>query len=77
MLSYIYRLVHDFEKEHGLPPNLLYLNQAHMSVLREQLGPAKRLDDVVGLLGMELIITQEATHPHVAWVQAGWQRKAV
>lgn len=77
MLSFIYRLVHDFEKEHGLHPNLLYLNQVHLSVLREQMGSNIRLDELVGLLGMEIIITQEAIHPHVAWVQLGWQRQAV
>jgi len=77
MLSFIYRLVRDFEKEHGVHPNLLYLNQAHMSVLREQMGSIMRLDELVDLLGMEIIITQEAIHPHVAWVQQGWQRQAV
>lgn len=77
MLSFIYRLVRDFEKEHGIHPNLLYLNQAHMHFLREQMSSAKQLDDIVNLLGMEIIITQEATHPHVAWVQLAWQRKAV
>jgi len=77
MLSFIYRLVRDFEKEHGIYPNLLYLNQAHMSVLREQMGSTKQLDEIGKLLGMDIILTQEVTHPHVVWVQLGWQRQAV
>lgn len=77
MLSFIYRLVRDFEKEHGIQPNLLYLNQTHMSALQEQMGSTIRLDELVGLLGMEIILTEEARHPHVAWVQLAWQRQAV
>ncbi len=77
MLSFIYRLGRDFEKEHGIYPNLLYLNPVHMHFLREQMS-TKQLDKIVELLGMEIIITQEATHPHVAWTQLAWQqRKAV
>ena len=77
MLSFIYRLVRDFEVAHDIQPNLLYLNQVHMRVLREQLNTAEQLDEIVQLLGMEIIITQEATHPHVAWAQLAWPRKAV
>jgi len=77
MLSFIYRLVRDFEKEHGIHPNLLYLNQAHMSALREQLGTTIRIDELVGLLGMEILLTEEVLHPRVAWVQVAWQRQAV
>lgn len=77
MLSFIYRLVRDFEKEHGIHPNLLYLNQVHMQFLREQMNSSNQLDDIVKLLGMEIIITQEVCHPHVAWIKLAWQRKAV
>jgi len=77
MLSFIYRLVRDFEVEHDIHPNLLYLSQVHMHVLREQLNTTEQLDEIVQLLGMEIIITQEATHPHVAWTQLAWPRKAV
>jgi len=48
-----------------------------MSALREQMGSKIRLDELVGLLGMEVILTEEALHPHVAWVQLAWQRRAV
>ena len=77
MLSFIYRLVRDFEKEHGIQPNLLYLNQMHLNFLREQLSPAEQPNAIFRQLGLEIIITQEATHPHVAWMKPAWQRKAV
>lgn len=77
MLSFIYRLVRDFEKEHGLRPNLLYLNPAHLHTLHEQIDSRGPFDDLSRLLGMEIIVTQEAVHPHVAWTHIPWQREAV
>lgn len=77
MLSFIYRLVRDFEAEHDIHPNLLYLNPMHLNFLRDQLSPAEQPDEIIRRLGMEIIITQEATHPHVAWTQLAWQCKAV
>jgi hypothetical protein len=77
MLSFIYRLVCNFRKEHGEHPNQLYLNQTHLSALREQMGSQITLDELVQLLEMEIILSQEAIHPHVAWVQPAWQRQAV
>jgi hypothetical protein len=77
MLSFIYRLVRDFEKEHGIHPNLLYLNQTHLQSLYQQLESDEQLDRLVSLLGMEIILTQEVMHPHVAWTQMPWQREAV
>ncbi len=77
MLSFIYRLVQDFEKEHGLAPNLLYLSPMHLHTLKSQLDSGEQLDDLISLLGMEIIITNEAVHPHVAWSQVSGRRRAV
>ncbi len=69
MLSYIYRLIRDFELQHGIHPNLLYLNEVHANhltqVLNENITPQSLRD----LLQMELIINREISHPHVAWTQ--------
>lgn len=75
MLSFIYRLVRDFEKEHGLQPNLLYLNPVHLSRLREQLASDGQDETRVSLPGMEIIVSREVIHPHVAWSHMPWQRK--
>jgi hypothetical protein len=77
MLSFIYRLVRDFEKEHGLHPNLLYLNPVHLHTLQQQLDSHAQFDELVKMLGMEIVVTQEAVHPHVAWTHMPWQREAV
>lgn len=77
MLSFIYRLVREFEKEHGIHPNLLYLNPTHLQYLREQLARDTQLDDIVRLLGMEVMVSAEAIHPHVVWTHLPCQRQAV
>ena len=77
MLSFIYRLISDFEKEHGIHPNLLYLNPTHLQFLRSQLKSETQLDDIVRLLEMEIMVTGEVIHPHVVWTHLPWQRKAV
>lgn len=75
MLSYIFRLVEEFQRQHGVQPNLLYLNKLHMSELRKALASDQTLS-ITDLLRMELVISQETTHPHVAWTQTA-QRIAV
>ncbi|MDH5784261.1 MAG: hypothetical protein OEZ16_01470 [Chromatiales bacterium] len=77
MLSFIYRLARDFEKEHGIHPNLLYLNPTHLQFLREQLDNEEQLDNIVKLLGMEIMITKEVIHPHVVWTHLPSQRQAM
>jgi hypothetical protein len=77
MLSFVYRLVRSFEQEHGVHPNLLYLSPAHLHSLRQQLDACEQMDDIVNLLGMEIIVTRETVHPHVAWTSTQWRRMAV
>ena len=77
MLSFIYRLIRDFEKEHGIHPNLLYLNPTHLKFLREQLDNDAQLDDIVKLLDMEIMVTGDVIHPHVVWTHMPWHREAI
>ena len=41
MLSFLYRLVEHYHREHGLHPNLLYLNQWHYRKLLDSLPEMK------------------------------------
>jgi hypothetical protein len=41
MLSFLYRLVENYHREHGLHPNLLYVNQRHYQKLLECLPEMK------------------------------------
>jgi len=74
MLGYIYRLVSDFEHEHGIHPNLLYLNQLHSEHLKTAFAEDYSMNLIMELLHMELVIENDIMHPHVAWRHAA-QRK--
>jgi len=70
MLSFIHRLARDFELEHGIHPNLLYLNRFHAEHLKAAFDADYSMSQILDLLGMELIIENDITQPHVAWTQA-------
>ena len=69
MLSFIYQLAHTFELEHGYPPNLLYLNTRHYTALMTALPEECSHENLRQRLGMEIILTDEVVHPHVAWTR--------
>ena len=73
MLSFIYRVSQQFEREHGYSPNTLYLNYGHLECLKQQLQNPTDFCAVTELLGMELIVSQEAIHPSVAWLSEPWK----
>lgn len=74
MLAYIYRLIRDFEQEHGINPNLLYLNRVHSEHLKASFAENYSMHDITELLEVELVLDQDIMHPHVAWVHSA-QRK--
>lgn len=75
MLGYIYRLVSGFEQEHGIHPNLLYLNRVHCEHLKSSFDESLSLGQIMEMLRMEMIVDPEIMHPHVGWTQAA-HRKA-
>lgn len=70
MLDFIYRLVRSFEQEHGIHPNLLYLNHFHSEHLKSAFSEEYSLENIKDVLQMEMVIDSEIIHPHVAWTQA-------
>jgi hypothetical protein len=74
MLSFIYNLSQQFEKEHGYNPNTLYMNYAHLECLKQQLDNPNDFEAVTSLLGMELVIAQNSVHPSVAWYAEPWKQ---
>lgn len=70
MLSYIMRLVDNFQHEHGCRPNLLYLNTVQVQHLKANFSDEFSLQNLCNMLEMELVIDREVIHPHVAWVQS-------
>lgn len=75
MLGHIYRLIRDFEHEHGIHPNLLYLSKFHSEHLKDAFSEDYSLRMIMELLQLELIIDHDIMHPHVAWTQVA-QRAA-
>jgi len=75
MLGYIYRLIHGFEQEHGIQPNLLYLNHLHSEHLKAAFDENYSLGQIMTMLQMEMVIDTEVMHPRVAWAQSA-QRMA-
>ncbi len=69
MLSYIFRLVDHFQRQHGVEPNLLYLNELHMLELKKAFSSNQTIPSITDFLRMDIIISCEITHPHVAWMQ--------
>jgi hypothetical protein len=74
MLSFIYQLARTFEQQHGYQPNLLYLNHRHYHALEAALPSDAAQGTLHERLGMEIVLTNEAVHPHVAWTRLGEQR---
>lgn len=68
MISFINRLVFDFENNHGCRPNTLYLNCGHLERLQENFEEGIDIQTIAKLLQMEIIISREAVHPHVVRV---------
>jgi len=67
MLDYIYRLTRNFEKAHSFKPNLLHLNQQHCEHLKLSFSTDLSLQQIINILGMEVIIDQDVIHPKVSW----------
>lgn len=70
MLDYIYRLVTGFEREHGMRPNLLYISPSHCTHLKASFDEKYSMNEIIDLLGMEIVIDSSCVHPHVCWTQA-------
>jgi len=73
MLSTIYQVAKNFEKEHGISPNLLFMNYAHLECLKQQLDDPYDFNSVLVFLGMELILQDHAVNPSVSWSKTPWK----
>ena len=74
MLSFLYHLAHGFELSHGYQANLLYIRPEHFIALRKELSEIQDLAKLTQFLGMDIVISDEATHPHVVWQPIEWTK---
>lgn len=72
MLSYIYRIVCEFKKNHHCQPNVLYLNNEQFHQLRRSFSNPDDTDTMSRLLQMHIIISHDALHPHLARIENRW-----
>ena len=76
MLSFIYRLVRDFEIKHGIKPNVLYLNAIHFKRLRQDFVDPDDIEAIINRLDMEIVIDNSAIHPHMSRVESSPRQAA-
>ncbi len=67
MLGLIYELVRGFEREHGMPPNILYLNDEHFQRLRRECGDPDEMVAMLSRLKLDVVLCPEVMHPQVAY----------
>jgi hypothetical protein len=67
MLSFIYRLVTDFRRDHGFLPNRVQMSPDHYQQLLQNLAGMKDGQSVARFLMMDILISTESAHPHVSW----------
>lgn len=69
MLSYILRIMQEFERAHGRHPQVIYLNARHMRQLMNECPDLFREDRPVPL-GFRIVELpeEELPHPQAAWL---------
>lgn len=70
MLSHINRIASEFQKEHGYPPNTLFLNGQHLARLKLEFAGVD-IEKMLDVLGMDIRLEQDSAHPHVGWYDQG------
>jgi hypothetical protein len=68
MLSFLYRLVRAFRDEHGYRPNVVVMNTGHYRLLQKSLPELANPAELAQFLAMDVLLSEEAVHPHVAWM---------
>jgi hypothetical protein len=68
MLSYLYRMIQGFKRQHGREPNRVYMSEGHYQQLLDSLPGMRNDGEVARFLAMEIIISAELRHPDVALV---------
>jgi hypothetical protein len=76
MLSFLYHLARHYQKEHGYQPNAVFMNTGHYRLLQENLSGLTNPADLTRFLGMDVILSEDCVHPHVAWMPQARRRAA-
>lgn len=74
MLSFLIQIANQFEQEHGHRPNVLYINPQHFKSLQDSLAEIKGLDALTQFMGMEIVLSNESSQPHLGWSSIEWKK---
>ena len=77
MLSFLYRLVRSFHREHGYSPNVVVMNANHYRRLLENVPEIQEYGSVSRFLMMEIILSEDSIHPHVGWLASAQKKISV
>jgi len=76
MLSFIYRMMREFELEHGMKPNVLHLSNEHFNRLRADFLDPSNIEAIINRLDMEIVIEKNSAHPHLSWMESSYRKAA-
>jgi len=76
MLSVLNQLTAQFEQHNGFRANLLYINTLQLEQLKEQLSESD-LEILSQLIGMDIVIVENDSTPHVSWAQISWKHSKI
>ena len=76
MLSFLYRLIRAFHREHGYRPNTVVMNARHYQQLRADIPEMQDYDSVSRFLMLEIILSEDSVHPHVSWIPQAQNRSS-
>lgn len=68
MLDYLYNSALQYQQLHGLKPNLVYLNNAHMQTLQKQLENPDQLALLFSALDLKVALSPSLPHPCFACI---------
>lgn len=68
MLDYLYNSALQYQQLHGLKPNLVYLNNAHMQTLQKQLENQDQLALLFSALDLKVALSPSLPHPCFAGI---------
>lgn len=77
MLSFIYALARDYESVFGERANLLYINRMHFEELRREFSDPDDIETMSAVLGMTVMISEDAVDPHLARITHTARRRKV
>lgn len=68
MLDYLYDSAVNYQKLHGLKPNLVYLNNNHFQSLQFQLKAQHQLADLFNEFDLKIVLSPSMPHPSLAYI---------